>query len=156
MQYAAVLKVKDMWNTSATLWEEPLKVGVLIPLFKNEGKSDPKKYRGICLLPILTRVLGRTLPTRSRVWTEEMNLLDENQTGFRKGHSTADATQIFIRIQDDSMILQNAPDEESQPRDNSEQPQAYLLDLKKAYSRVSRPILWKILEKCKKAKISYK
>ena len=36
-----------------------------------------------------------------------------------------------------------------EPRDNSEQPQAYLLDLKKAYPRVSKPILWKILDKLK-------
>ena len=56
---------------------------------------------------------------------------------------------IFIRSQDDSMILQNALDEQSQPRDNSEQPQAYLLDLKKAYLRVSKPILWKVLDKLK-------
>ena len=47
------------------------------------------------------------------------------------------------------MILQNALDEQSQPRDNSEQPRAYLLDPKKAYPRVSKPILWKILDKLK-------
>ena len=34
IQGVVVLKVKDMWNTSATLWEEPLKVGVIIPLFR--------------------------------------------------------------------------------------------------------------------------
>ena len=149
IQEVVVLKVKDMWNTSATLWEEPLKVGVIIPLFKKGDKSDPNNYRGICLLPILSRVLGRILATRIRVWAEEMNLLDENQAGFRKGRSTADATQIFIRIQEDSLILQNALDEQNEPRDNSEQPQAYLLDLKKAYPRVSKPILWKILDKLK-------
>ena len=108
-----------MWNTSATLWEEPLKVGILLPLFKRE-KSDPNNYRGICLLPILSRVFGRILATRSRVLAEVMNLLDENQDGFRKGRSTADATQIFIRIQKDSMILQNALDEQNEPRSNSE------------------------------------
>ena len=149
IQEVVVLKVKDVWNTSATLWEEPLKVGVIIPLFKKGNKSDPDNYRGICLLPILSRVLGRILATRIRLWAEEMNLLDENQAGFRKGCSPADAAQLFIRIEEDSMILQNAPNEKSQPRDNSEQPQAYLLDLKKAYPRVSTPILWKIVDKVK-------
>ena len=138
-----------MCNTSATLWEEHLKVGVIIPLVKKGDKSDPNNYRGICLLPILSRVLGRILGTRIRVWAEEMNLLDENQVGFRKGRSTADATQTLIRIQEDSLILQNALDEQSEPKDNSEQPQAYLLDLKKAYPRLSKPILWKILDKLK-------
>ena len=62
-----------------------------------------------------------------------MNLLDENEAGFRKGLSNADATHIFIHIQKDSMILPNAQDEQSQPRENSEQPQGYLFYLKKAY-----------------------
>ena len=126
-----------------------MKVGVVILLFKKGDKSDPNNYRGICLLPILSRVLGSILATRIRVWAEEMNLLDENHAGFRKSRSTADATQIFIRIQEDSLILQNALDEQSEPRDNSEQPQAYLLDLKKAYARVGKPIQWKILDKLK-------
>ena len=30
IQEVVVLKVKDLWNTSATLWEEPLKVGVIL------------------------------------------------------------------------------------------------------------------------------
>ena len=149
IQDVVVLKVKDMWNTIANLWKELLKVGVIIPLFKKGDKSDLKNYRGICLLPILSRVLGRILATRIRVWAEEMNLFDENQAGFRKSRSTADATQIFILTKEDSMILQNVLDEQSQPRDNNEKPQAYLLDLKKAYPRVSRPILCKILEKLK-------
>ena len=84
IQDAGVLKVKDMWNTSAALWEEPSKVGAIIPLFKKGDKSDPNNFRGICLLHILSRVLDRTLATRIRVWAEEMNLLHENQAGFKK------------------------------------------------------------------------
>ena len=126
-----------------------MKVGVIIPLFKKGDKSDPNNYRGICLLPILSRILGRILSTRIRIWAEEMKLLDENQAGFRKGRSTADATQIFIRIEEDSIMLKNALDGQSQPILSKEQPQAFLLDLKKAYPRVSKPILWKILEKLK-------
>ena len=62
------------------------------PLFKKGDKSDPNNYRRICLLLMLSSVLGRILATRIRIWAKEMNLLDENQAGFRKGRSTADAT----------------------------------------------------------------
>ena len=96
-----MLKVKYMWNTNSTLWEEPLKVGVVIPLFKKGDRSEPNNYRGIFLLPTLSSIHGRILATRIRVWAGEINLLDENQAGFRKGRSTADATQIFILSQED-------------------------------------------------------
>ena len=119
-------------------------VWVITPLFKKGDKSDPNNYRGICLLPILSRILGRILVTRIRIWAEEMKLLDENQAGFRKGRSTADATQIFIRIQEDSIMLQNALHGKRQPTLSSEQPRAFLLNLKKAYPIVSKPMLWKI------------
>jgi len=101
IQEVAVLKVKYMWNTNSTLWEEPLKVGVVIPLFKKGDRSEPNNYRGIFLLPTLSSIHGRILATRIRVWAAEINLLDENQAGFRKGRSTADATQIFILSQED-------------------------------------------------------
>ena len=68
IQDAVVLNVKNMWNTSANTWEEPLKVGAIIPLFKKGGKSDPNNYRGICLLPMLSRVLGRILAARISIW----------------------------------------------------------------------------------------
>ena len=35
-----VQMVKNIWNTSATLWEEPLKVGVTIPLVEKGDKND--------------------------------------------------------------------------------------------------------------------
>ena len=34
-------------------------------------------------------------------WAEHLNLLDENQAGFRKGRSTADVTQMMVRIEED-------------------------------------------------------
>ena len=38
---------------------------------------------------------------------EATGALDENQAGFRQGRSTADATQIFIRIQEDVKVVGN-------------------------------------------------
>ena len=51
--------------------------------------------------PILARVLGKRL----RGWTEELNLLDENQSAFRPNRSTTDATQVLIRIQEDMQFV---------------------------------------------------
>ena len=145
-----------MWNTPATLCEEPLKVGVITPLFKKGDKSDPNNYRGICVLPILSRILGRILATRVRIWAEEMKLLDENKPGFRKDLSTAYAAQIFIRIQEDSIILQNALYGQSQPTISSEQSQGVLLDRKKAYPRVEQTYTVENFREIESAKNNHK
>ena len=50
--------------------------------------------------------MARSLATRLRKWAEEISALDENQEGFRQARSTADATQFFVRLQEDAELLQ--------------------------------------------------
>ena len=102
-------------------------------------------FRGVCLLPIMSRILARILATRLRNWAEATGALDENQAGFRQGKSTADATQIFVRIQEDVKVVRNMKEINDNGEERKEM--TILLDLKKVYPRVSRPILWAILEK---------
>ena len=104
-------------------------------------------FRGVCLLPIMRRILTRILATRLRNWAEATRALDENQAGFRQGRSTADATQIFVRIQEDVKVVRNMEERNNDGEERKEM--AILLDLKKGYPRLSRPILWAILEKYK-------
>ena len=121
-------------------WEEITKVGIVIPLFKKGDKKDLNNYRGVCLLSMLSRILARVLATRLRVWAESLSLIDESQQGFRTGRSTADATQVVIRVNEETAKRRACyPD--------SRWPAAILLDIKKAYPRVSRPILWGLLAK---------
>ena len=93
----------------------------------------------------MSRILARILATRLRNWAEATGALDENQAGFRQGRSTADATQIFVRIQEDVKVVRNMKEINNDREKRKEM--AILLDLKKAYPRVSLPILWTILEK---------
>ena len=93
----------------------------------------------------MSRILARILATRLRNWEEATGALDENQAGFRQGRSTADATQIFVRIQEDVKVVRNMEEISNEREERKEM--AILLDLKKACPRVSRPILWAILKK---------
>ena len=112
---------------------------MVIPLYKNKGKRDQKNnYTGICLLSMASRILARVMASRIRDWSEEINLLDENQQGFRAGRSTADATQILVKMHEE-LINENIQSENSI--------KAILLDIQKAYPRVNKPILWKMLKK---------
>ena len=50
------------------------------------------------MLVMGNRILARVWTTRLRWWEELLQLLDDGQKGFRQERSTADATQIMVRI----------------------------------------------------------
>ena len=71
-----------------------------------------------------------------------MELLDDNQA-VRSGRSTADATQIMIRLQEDGVDLRKR----GGGQEGGFVPAARLLDLRKAYPRVNKAALWLLLQR---------
>ena len=135
--------VKMMFEKRANEWEDSAKVGIIVPLFKKGDRKDVNNYRGVCLLSMCSRVLARVIAKRLAVWAEWLGLLDDNQAGFRAGRSTADVVQMMVRMEEDV--------EDCMRRVNDvnayDWPTARLLDLRKAYPRVSKPALWGLLER---------
>jgi hypothetical protein len=145
-----VKMVKYMFANRAHKWETSLKEGQIIPLFKKGSRNDKNNYRGVCLLAMGSRILARIMASRLRWWAEHLHLVDDNQCGFRPGRSTADATQIFVRIQEDTRDLRKRRNLRGTGAEATvgDDPEARLLDLRKAYPRVSKPALWGILTRC--------
>ena len=140
--------IQFMFNNSSDKWEESLKVGLVIPLFKKKGNINvPGNYRGVVLLAMGSRVLARVIAERLRLWAENIHLLDEEQAGFRKGRSTADVTQIMVRIEEDVYDLKRRLEAKGETMNDDDKPTARLLDLRKAYPRVNQYAMWQILEK---------
>ena len=68
-----------------------------MPLHKKGDRNERGNYRGVCLLSMCSRVLAKQLAW----WAEHLELLYENQAGFRKGRSTTDVVKMMIQIQED-------------------------------------------------------
>ena len=142
-----VTLVQFMFNNGPEKWEGELKIGLVIPLFKKGDRNRRDNYRGVCLLAMGSRILARIMANRLRIWAEKLEILDDDQAGFRKERSTADATQVMVRIQEDVNDLKKRLAAKGESLEDGQIPVARLLDLRKAYPRVNKPALWGILAK---------
>lgn len=72
-----------------TTWKK----GVIRVLLKGQGKdrTNPKSYRPICLLPILSKALEKLISQRLEPILHRHELSSSRQFGFRKGRCTEDA-----------------------------------------------------------------
>ena len=64
--------------------------GIIIPLYKKGDPLNPTNYRPITLLSCMGKLFTAVLNTRLNNYLEEMNLLNENQAGFRQNYATTD------------------------------------------------------------------
>jgi hypothetical protein len=69
--------------------------GVIKPIFKNKGcPTDPDNFLAITLISCLGKLFISILNTRLNIFSNELGIIFENQTGFSKGYSTQD--NIFV------------------------------------------------------------
>jgi len=75
-----------------------LKKAKVIPIFKKGEKTNMNNYRPISLLPVLSKVFEKVLNKQLTAKLDQYHLIDDNQYGFRPGHSTEDAVIKFIDV----------------------------------------------------------
>ena len=64
------------------------KVAKLKPLYKKGTKTDPKNFRPISLLPIVSKIIEKVMHDQTMNYLTENSILYRHQSGFRKNHST--------------------------------------------------------------------
>ena len=65
--------------------------GCIIPIYKSKGSnSNPENYRPIILLSCKGKLFTSVINSRLQDFANDYNILEENQTGFRKNYSTID------------------------------------------------------------------
>lgn len=109
------------------------KKSLVTPVYKNGPKNSINNYRPISILPAMSKILERIINSRLVTYLEKFNLLSENQYGFRRNRSTADA-------------VANLTDHIASNLDKGVKCLAIFLDLAKAFDTVSVPLLLQKLE----------
>ena len=80
----------DLINLSISLSPVPdsCKVAKLKPLFKKGSKLEPKNFRPISLLPLISKALEKVVHDQTQTFLTDNSILYCYQSGFRKFHST--------------------------------------------------------------------
>ena len=85
-----------LYNHIFTTGEYPQSFGegIIVPIFKGGDIEEPKNYRGVTLINILSKIYSQILLNRLTKWSIVNEKIVDNQFGFQKGKSTIDC--IFI------------------------------------------------------------
>ena len=73
-------------SISSGRFPDTCKIAKLKPLFKKGSKTDPKNYRPISLLPLMSKVLERIVHEQTMAFLDK-HFLYKFQSRFRKNHS---------------------------------------------------------------------
>ena len=105
-----------------------MKLAKVIPNYKKDNPTQVTNYRPISLLPVLSKVVEKTIAKQLSEYFEENKLFNQNQYGFRTGHSTEHAALELV-------------DKITSQMDNNETPINIFLDLSKAFDTIDHNIL---------------
>ena len=64
------------------------KIFKVLPVYKEDIKSDPNNYRPISILPIVSKIIEKVIFNQRYEYLTSNNLLGDSQHGFRPMHST--------------------------------------------------------------------
>ena len=117
--------VPEIWNYGKTVL---LHKGGLKP------KNLIQNYRPITLTDNIGKIFCGLLKNRLNKQIEENNIISDEQNGFRENRRGTDNIYIL------NEIIENA-------KENNRKLILTFLDIEKAYDKVNRELLWKILER---------
>ena len=107
---------------------DKFKIARVIPIFKNGKKSCTNNYRPISLLSVFNKILEKLMYKRLISFVNTYDILNDNQFGFRSGHSTTQATLLIT-------------DKIQKAIEKKEYSCGIFLDLSKAFDTVNHHIL---------------
>ena len=113
-----------------SVFPEKCKTAKLKPLFKKGSSTEPKNYRPISLLPLISKLIEKVIHDQTQEFLVENKILYKYQSGFRGNHST-DSCLSYLN----DKILQGF--------DSGKITGMILIDLQKAFDTIDHDILLK-------------
>ena len=105
-----------------------MKIAKVIPIFKNEDQTSFCNYRPIYLLSVISKVIEKFIYNQMYSFFTKHQLFNDNQYGFRSGHSTEHA---ILEVIDRTIAA----------LDSNETPINIFLDVSKAFDTLDHSIL---------------
>nr|XP_047146326.1 uncharacterized protein LOC124819147 [Hydra vulgaris] len=78
------------------VFPDQLKLAKVVPIFKSGDNSIASNYRPISILPCISKILERIMHNRLNNYLVNHHLLNSNQYGFQKHHSTEHAVGKLV------------------------------------------------------------
>ena len=95
---APVLVVTFNHCMNLGIFPESLKVGKITPIFKKGDAQLLENYRPVSTLPIFGKIFEKIIYERLYSFFVSQNIMNHQQFGFRKGHSTSHALNFSIEL----------------------------------------------------------
>ena len=108
------------------------KTARVCPIPKIDLPKTTKDYRPISILPIFSKIYERVILNQLCQFIENNAIYNQNQSGFRKGHTT---TTLLLKLRDDIIKAMN----------KSEVTLSILIDYSKAFDTIDHQTLVKTL-----------
>ena len=86
------------------IFPDDLKQAKVTPVFKAGDKSDCDNYRPISVIPAIPKILEKLISDQWNEYLNNKNIISNQQSGFRKSHSTETAGSIHFLVAFDSFL----------------------------------------------------
>ena len=71
-----------------SIFSEECKIAKLKPIFKKGARTDPKNYRPISILPLVSKISEKSINFQIKDFLNKKKLIYMYKSGFRTNHST--------------------------------------------------------------------
>ena len=106
------------------------KIAKLKPLYKKGSKTDPKNYRPVSLLPLVSKIIEKVIHNQTEIFLNKNKILYKYQSGFRKSFSTNSCLTLLT-------------DKINKGFESGKYTGLILIDLQKAFDTIDHEILLK-------------